>query len=154
MNETKDLHTSVLLKESVAMLNVKPTGTTYVDCTLGRGGHAALILNKLTTGTLVGLDQDADAIKFVEQKFANFNNFKLVKGNFENLKLLLATINIFQVDGILYDLGVSSPQFDNAERGFSYRFDGPLDMRMDQSQSLTAHQVVNDFDEASLSDIL
>jgi len=148
-------HISVLLNESVAMLQVKPDGV-YVDCTLGRGGHAAAILRQLSpTGLLLALDRDDQAIEQSQQTLSKIGvNFKIIKGNFDQLKLLLATKDVTKVDGILYDLGVSSPQFDQNDRGFSYRNDGPLDMRMDQEQSLTAQEVVNTYSQDQLSEIL
>ena len=148
-------HISVLLNESVAMLEVKPDGV-YVDCTLGRGGHAAAILQQLSpSGLLLAFDRDDQAIVQSQQTLSKIGaNFKIIKGNFDQLKLLLATKNVTKVDGILYDLGVSSPQFDQNDRGFSYRNDGPLDMRMDQEQSLTAQEVVNTYSQTQLSEIL
>jgi len=154
MESSSVLHDSVLLNESIEMLRVKPAGI-YVDCTLGRGGHATKILEQLTTGKLIGIDQDDEAISYVKKRFTKFkDHFLPVKGNFGNLKMLLAMNDVFSVDGILYDLGVSSPQFDVPDRGFSYRFDGPLDMRMDQTETLTAEQVVNTYSEQKLSEIL
>jgi len=141
-------HITVLLNEAVDGLNIKPDGT-YVDCTLGGGGHSGLILSKLSeNGKLYSFDQDITAINFNKDKFKEENELgqiNFIKSNFRNISEELNKRNIFGVDGILYDLGVSSPQFDNADRGFSYNYDAPLDMRMDQSQSLTARDVVNDW---------
>ena len=141
-------HITVLLNEAVDGLNIKPDGT-YVDCTLGGGGHSGLILSKLSeTGKLYSFDQDITAINFNKDKFEEENELgkiNFIKSNFRNISEELNKRNILGVDGILYDLGVSSPQFDNADRGFSYNYDAPLDMRMDQSQSLTARDVVNDW---------
>ena len=139
-------HITVLLNEAVDGLNIKPDGT-YVDCTLGGGGHSGLILSKLSeNGKLYSFDQDITAINFNKDKFKEENELgkiNFIKSNFRNISEELNKRNILGVDGILYDLGVSSPQFDNADRGFSYNYDAPLDMRMDQSQSLTARDVVN-----------
>ncbi|MDY2640062.1 16S rRNA (cytosine(1402)-N(4))-methyltransferase RsmH [Ligilactobacillus salivarius] len=141
-------HITVLLNEAVDGLNIKPDGT-YVDCTLGGGGHSGLILSKLSeNGKLYSFDQDITAINFNKDKFKEENELgkiNFIKSNFRNISKELNKRNILGVDGILYDLGVSSPQFDNADRGFSYNYDAPLDMRMDQSQSLTARDVVNDW---------
>lgn len=141
-------HITVLLNEAVDGLNIKPDGT-YVDCTLGGGGHSGLILSKLSeNGKLYSFDQDITAINFNKDKFEEENELgkiNFIKSNFRNISEELNKRNISGVDGILYDLGVSSPQFDNADRGFSYNYDAPLDMRMDQSQSLTARDVVNDW---------
>jgi 16S rRNA (cytosine1402-N4)-methyltransferase len=154
MGSSQELHTSVLLNESIEALKIRPQGI-YVDCTLGRGGHALRILKQLTTGKLIGIDQDDEAINYTRQAFADYGDkFLAIHGNFADLKMLLAQHGISHVDGIIYDLGVSSPQFDVGERGFSYRFDGPLDMRMDQNQVLTAYEVVNNYDEKMLADIL
>ena len=141
-------HITVLLNEAVDGLNIKPDGT-YVDCTLGGGGHSGLILSKLSeNGKLYSFHQDITAINFNKDKFKEENELgkiNFIKSNFRNISEELNKRNILGVDGILYDLGVSSPQFDNADRGFSYNYDAPLDMRMDQSQSLTARDVVNDW---------
>lgn len=141
-------HITVLLNEAVDGLNIKPDGT-YVDCTLGGGGHSGLILSKLSgNGKLYSFDQDITAINFNKDKFEEENELgkiNFIKSNFRNISEELNKRNILGVDGILYDLGVSSLQFDNADRGFSYNYDAPLDMRMDQSQSLTARDVVNDW---------
>lgn len=141
-------HITVLLNEAVDGLNIKPDGT-YVDCTLGGGGHSGLILSKLSeNGKLYSFDQDITAINFNKDKFKEENELgkiNFIKSNFRNISEELNKRNILGVDGTLYDLGVSSPQFDNADRGFSYNYDAPLDMRMDQSQSLTARDVVNDW---------
>ena len=141
-------HITVLLNEAVDGLNIKLDGT-YVDCTLGGGGHSGLILSKLSgNGKLYSFDQDITAINFNKDKFKEENELgkiNFIKSNFRNISEELNKRNISGVDGILYDLGVSSPQFDNADRGFSYNYDAPLDMRMDQSQSLTARDVVNDW---------
>ncbi|KRM07660.1 methylase MraW [Liquorilactobacillus ghanensis DSM 18630] len=138
------VHQTVLLHEAVAGLQVRPNGE-YVDCTLGGGGHSNLIAQQLSAeGHLYAFDQDETAIEFNQQRFENLP-VTLIPANFREIKQQLAVLKISQVDGILYDLGVSSPQFDDAQRGFSYRFDAPLDMRMDQSQQLTARIIVNEW---------
>lgn len=141
-------HYSVLLKESIDGLAIKPDGI-YVDCTLGGAGHSRKILEKLNLkGHLYAFDQDRIAIENAEIELASYiekGQVTLIKANFRDLKKELNNLGITEVDGILYDLGVSSPQLDEAERGFSYRFDAPLDMRMDQDQELTARQIVNEW---------
>lgn len=141
-------HYSVLLKESIDGLNIKPDGI-YVDCTLGGAGHSSVILSKLNeNGHLYAFDQDRIAIENAEATLATYiekGMVTLIKANFRNIKEELEDRDVFVVDGILYDLGVSSPQLDQAERGFSYRYDAPLDMRMDQEQELTARVIVNEW---------
>lgn len=139
-------HVPVLLKEAIDLLQIK-NGGIYVDLTLGRAGHSSEILKRLHgSGLLIGVDQDIEAIKESEPKLASINsNFKLVKSNFSDLDEILEQLKIRNVDGILMDLGVSSPQFDDRERGFSYNLDAKLDMRMDQSQKLNAWDVVNTY---------
>lgn len=141
-------HYSVLLKESIDGLNIKPDGI-YVDCTLGGAGHSSVILSKLNeNGHLYSFDQDRIAIENAEAMLATYiekGMVTLIKANFRNIKEELETLGVYGVDGILYDLGVSSPQLDQAERGFSYRYDAPLDMRMDQEQDLTARVIVNEW---------
>ncbi|WP_125763098.1 16S rRNA (cytosine(1402)-N(4))-methyltransferase RsmH [Levilactobacillus mulengensis] len=141
-------HVTVLLKEAVAGLAIKPTGI-YVDCTLGGGGHSQRILEQLTTGHLYAFDQDQTAITYNEEhlkKYLDEGKLTFIKSNFRDIQAQLNQRGITAVDGILYDLGVSSPQFDEADRGFSYQHDAPLDMRMDQSQKLTAWIVVNEWE--------
>ncbi|QGS52160.1 16S rRNA (cytosine(1402)-N(4))-methyltransferase RsmH [Spiroplasma tabanidicola] len=147
-------HISVLLNESIDLLDIKPNGV-YVDCTLGRAGHSVEILKRLKAGHLYAVDQDLEAIQNSEMKLrAVSNNFTILEGNFVYLKALLALKNINLVDGILYDLGVSSPQFDVGSRGFSYRFDSDLDMRMDlKNNKLTAKDIVNKYDLKGLNHI-
>lgn len=145
-------HTSVLLHESVEALNIKPDGI-YVDATMGGGGHSSLILESLTTGRLIGFDQDEVAIKHNQEKFENDDRVTIIKSNFKNLKSELDKIGITKIDGIIYDLGVSSMQIDESERGFSYMLDAKLDMRMDQSQALNAYDVVNTMSEKDLTKI-
>ncbi|WP_339030386.1 16S rRNA (cytosine(1402)-N(4))-methyltransferase RsmH [Spiroplasma endosymbiont of Cantharis nigra] len=147
-------HTSVLLNESIDLLNIKGNGI-YVDCTLGRAGHSVEILKKIDNGHLYAIDQDQEAIAISRKKLEDISsNFTILEGNFANIKVLLSLNNIKKVDGILYDLGVSSPQFDKADRGFSYRFDSELDMRMDQKNNkINAKEVINTFNEKQLADI-
>lgn len=147
------MHKSVLLKEAIESLNIKNDGI-YVDATLGYGGHSSKILEKLDKGLLICLEQDEEAISYSKKRLSEIsNNFKIIKTNFERLKDVLDEINISKVDGILFDLGVSSPQIDNASRGFSFQKDSKLDMRMDQTNNLTAYDVVNNYDLLKLTDI-
>ena len=134
-------HIPVLLDETIEGLNINPNGI-YVDGTAGGGGHSAAILGKLTDGKLVSIDQDPDAIRTVKQRFRDNPNSIIIKGNFSNMKSLLAERGIRRVDGVLLDIGVSSHQLDTAERGFSFHEDAPLDMRMSQSGTPAA-QLVN-----------
>ena len=150
--ETK--HISVLLNEAVASLSIKPNGI-YVDCTLGGGGHSSLILSQIPDGYLYAFDKDEKAINIARSKLSKIaSNFTIINTNFSNIQFALKEYGVTKVDGILYDLGVSSFQIDTPERGFSYRFDGPLDMRMDQSQTLDAYTVVNTYTESHLKSIL
>lgn len=147
-------HVTVLLNEAVEGLNVKSDGI-YVDCTLGGAGHSSLILKQLTTGHLYCFDQDENAIQAARQRLETIGNqFTIIQSNFKNIKAELNQRSVEHVDGILFDLGVSSPQFDNAERGFSYNYDARLDMRMDQSSSLDAHEIVNHYSYEQLVEIL
>lgn len=147
-------HMTVLLNEAVEGLNVKSDGI-YVDCTLGGAGHSSLILKQLTTGHLYCFDQDENAIQAARQRLETIGNqFTIIQSNFKNIKAELNQRGVEHVDGILFDLGVSSPQFDNAERGFSYNYDARLDMRMDQSSSLDAHEIVNHYSYEQLVEIL
>lgn len=146
-------HISVLLKESIDGLNLKED-SIVVDCTLGYGGHSSEILKRIKKGHLYAFDQDEEAIAFASGRLSEVgNNFTIIHSNFSNLKEELEKRNIKKVDAILFDLGVSSPQLDEAERGFSYHQDAKLDMRMDQSQSLSAYDVVNTLEEKELADI-
>jgi 16S rRNA (cytosine1402-N4)-methyltransferase len=147
------LHTPVLLNESINLLNVNPNGV-YVDCTAGRGGHSSAILNKLSTnGRLVCVDVDDEAITYLTNLFKQYKCITVVKGNFKDLPKILESININIIDGIIADLGVSSPMFDNPERGFSYHHDSVLDMRMDQNQEIDAKYVINNYSFKQLNDI-
>lgn len=137
-------HTTVLLKESVDGLNIKPDGI-YVDCTMGGAGHSALILSRLSEkGKLFAFDQDDTAIAHAREKLASYGDrVTIIKSNFLHLREELKKSGIERVDGVLYDLGVSSPQLDNPERGFSYHHDAPLDMRMDMDAEISAYDVIN-----------
>ena len=153
---TEFKHVTVLLNEAVAGLNIRPDGT-YVDATLGGGGHSSAILNQLTTGRLYSFDQDQTAIRYNQQhlkKFIDDGRSILIEDNFRNFGTALAKNGVKSVDGIVYDLGVSSPQFDDAQRGFSYKLDAPLDMRMNQQQALSAMNVVNEWPYEKLVKIL
>ncbi|NCA97190.1 MAG: 16S rRNA (cytosine(1402)-N(4))-methyltransferase RsmH [Bacteroidia bacterium] len=147
-------HIPVLLDEALEALDIKQSGT-YIDLTLGRAGHASKILARLSRrGKLVGLDQDIQAIESSKITLSKIgSNFETVHENFRNFKEVLYRLNIQQVDGILMDLGVSSPQFDDSERGFSYRSNARLDMRMDERSSLTAYEVVNTYSVTDLTRI-
>lgn len=146
VNEIVFSHTTVLLKETVGGLNVKPDGI-YVDCTLGGAGHSSYLLSQLSQGgRLIAFDQDETAIANAERKLEEHKDkLTLVKSNFKHLAEELAALGIEKVDGILYDLGVSSPQLDTPERGFSYQHNAPLDMRMDLDGEITAFDVVNEW---------
>lgn len=146
-------HVTVLLSEAVEGLNIKENGI-YVDGTLGGAGHSALILSKLGTGHLYAFDQDESVIEEARVKLSQVGqNFTIIHQNFANMNDALKKHAVLGVDGILLDLGVSSMQFDEGERGFSYRFDAPLDMRMDKRNDLTAHTVINLYDEKELARI-
>jgi len=147
-------HKSVLLREAVDALNIRPDGI-YVDGTLGGAGHAREICGRLTTGRLIGIDRDETALRAASERLAEFGGRAvLVHGNFENLKEILESLGVPGADGMLFDLGVSSPQLDDAGRGFSYMADAPLDMRMDRSDTLTAYTVVNTWPREELRRIL
>ena len=148
------MHISVLLKESIDSLNIKEDGI-YVDCTLGYAGHSSEILKRIKKGRLVAFDQDQEAITASTKKLeAIGKNFIIIKSNFVNLKEKLEELGITEVDGILFDLGVSSPQLDEQERGFSYHQNAKLDMRMDRDSDFSAYDVVNTYGEKELSRIL
>ena len=147
-------HVSVLLHECLDGLRIRPDGI-YVDGTLGLGGHSFEIASRLTTGRLIGIDRDETAIERAGRRLAPFGDtVTLVHGNFCDTALILDSLHIDAVDGMLFDLGVSSPQLDEAQRGFSYRAEAPLDMRMDSSGGLTAYEIVNTWDETRLNRIL
>lgn len=147
-------HISVLLQETIEGLNIKEDGI-YVDCTLGGGGHSSEILKRLTTGHLYCFDQDQNAIQAASERLSKIgDNFTIIYSNFKNIKNELYKLGVTKVDGVVFDLGVSSPQFDDGERGFSYNYDAKLDMRMDQSQSLSAYEIVNNYDFNEIVKIL
>jgi 16S rRNA (cytosine1402-N4)-methyltransferase len=145
-------HQPVLLTEVLSGLNIKANGV-YLDLTIGRGGHAAKIYEQLSDGQLIGFDQDVSAVEALQPWIKDHPRTILFHDNFVSFPKHLQTLGIHEVDGILLDLGVSSPQFDVPERGFSYRFDGPLDMRMDQRQSLTAAAIIASSDIKTLSNM-
>ena len=148
------LHVSVLLRECIENLNIKAEGI-YLDGTLGMGGHSYEIASRLTTGRLVCIDRDETAIQRAGERLRPFGDrVTLVHGNFSDAAEILDSLGIGGVDGMLFDLGVSSPQLDETGRGFSYMHDAPLDMRMDASESLKAYDVVNTWDEQRLNRIL
>lgn len=144
-------HISVLPEEVIEGLSIKPNGI-YVDCTLGGAGHSSMIASKLNReGHLIGIDQDEDAIKAASERLKNFEcKIDIVHSNFKYLEDVLNKLNIQYIDGILFDLGVSSYQLDEADRGFSYMQDAPLDMRMNKEQAFSAYDVVNEYDEEKL----
>lgn len=143
-------HYSVMLDECIEMLNIKSDGI-YVDGTLGRGGHSLQILKRLTTGKLYVFDLDETAIKEAKERLADYDNVVYIHDNFANMSKYFEDDSL---DGILLDLGVSSPQFDDESRGFSYRFDARLDMRMDQSQKISAYDVINTYSKSDLALVL
>ena len=145
-------HISVLLNKSIEMLNIKPDGV-YVDATAGMGGHSSLILASLHKGKLICMDQDNYAISVLKEKFGNNKNVTVVKTNFADIVDTLNELGINKVDGIIADLGVSSPMFDNPDRGFSYKFDAKLDMRMNQEQKLDAWFIVNKYSYERLTNL-
>lgn len=148
------LHYSVLLNETIDALNIKENGI-YVDLTLGMGGHSAKILEKLKTGHLFAFDKDDYALKVADQKLSKISkNYTLIKSDFQNIKSELKKKGVNKVDGIIADLGFSSPQVDTPERGFSYNKDAKLDMRMDQKQDFSAYDLINTYSESKLNQIL
>ena len=147
-------HVSVLLHETVDLLEVKPDGI-YVDGTLGRGGHAGYLISKLQSGHLYAFDKDEQALRESRENLKDhLDHITMIHGDFRSMKQQLLQYGIEKVDGIMMDLGVSSPQFDDPSRGFSYRFDARLDMRMDQSQKKDAWQIVNTYEKNDLIRIL
>ena len=147
------MHISVLLQESIDNLNLKED-SIIVDATLGRAGHSSEILKRIKNGKLIAFDQDDEAIEASQKKLSEIaSNYTIIKSNFKNMKQELAKLNITKVDGILFDLGVSSPQLDEDYRGFSFHKDSKLDMRMDRSQELSAYEVVNNYSEEELTNI-
>ncbi|MEG0033980.1 MAG: 16S rRNA (cytosine(1402)-N(4))-methyltransferase RsmH [Bacilli bacterium] len=150
-----ELHIPVLLNEVIKGLNIKKDGT-YLDLTLGRGGHSRKILENLgEKGQLISLDQDQEAIDYVKNTLGlEYPNLTIVKSNFKDIDNVLKNLNIMDVDGVMLDLGVSSPQFDEGDRGFSYKADAPLDMRMDKSSALTAEEIVNTYSISDLTRVI
>ncbi|MBR4236959.1 16S rRNA (cytosine(1402)-N(4))-methyltransferase RsmH [bacterium] len=149
-------HISVLLNESIESLNINPDGI-YVDATLGGGGHSSEILKRLSSkGRLYSFDVDDYSIMRAKEKLESTGktNYTIIKSNFENLKEELSNLGVFQIDGVLYDLGVSSFQFDMPEKGFSYNYDAKLDMRMDSSLTISAWNIVNEYSYKEIADIL
>lgn len=147
-------HTSVLYEELINSLKIKPDGI-YVDCTLGGGGHAGGVCEKLDKGRLIGIDQDEDALSAASEHLDIYKDkVTFVKSNYSNIVKVLSDLGIEKVDGIYIDLGVSSYQLDNAERGFSYRYDSVLDMRMDKEASFSAYDVINGYDRDELAKII
>ena len=152
--ENKFEHTPVMLNECIDSLNIKPQGT-YVDGTLGGGGHSGEIVSRLTTGRLIAIDKDTDALSHSTLKLSPYKDrVTFVKSDFKDMVKVLDELGIDKVDGILLDLGVSSHQIDTAERGFSYRYEGKLDMRMDRESKLSAYDVVNHYDSSKLERVL
>ena len=146
-------HISVLADEVIENLNIKPDGI-YVDLTLGKGGHSKRILEKLSeNGRLIALDQDQDALNAAKKNLSDYPNVTFIKSNFEDIDKVLDQLGISKIDGALMDIGVSSYQIDNAQRGFSYMHDGPLDMRMDANNELTAEKIVNGYSLDELQEI-
>ncbi|MCC9294009.1 16S rRNA (cytosine(1402)-N(4))-methyltransferase RsmH [Clostridium sp. WLY-B-L2] len=147
-------HVPVLLQETIDSLNIKENGI-YVDCTLGGGGHSKEILKRISeNGKLIGIDEDISAIKAAKENLKEFKNVTYVCSNFYYIKEILSELKVNSVDGILMDLGVSSYQLDNPERGFSYMKDAPLDMRMNRDSSLSAYEVVNGYEREELYRVL
>ncbi len=143
-------HISVLAGEVIENLNIKSDGI-YVDLTLGKGGHSKLILENLSNkGRLIGLDQDQDALNAARENLKDFTNVTFIKSNFENIDQVLKELDVYKIDGALMDIGVSSYQIDNGDRGFSYMNDGPLDMRMDTTKELTAEKIINEYPKKEL----
>lgn len=153
MNNMKFEHIPVLAKESLENLNINPDGI-YLDLTLGKGGHSKMILERLSEkGRLIAIDQDKEAIEAAKENLRDFSNVTFVNSNFENFEKALEDLGLDLIDGALMDIGVSSYQIDNADRGFSYMKDGPLDMRMNQDNELTAEVIVNEYSQDELERI-
>lgn len=147
-------HYSVMRDECIDSLNINPDGV-YIDCTLGGGGHSLEIAKRLKSGTLIGIDRDTDALEAASERLKDYkDNIRLVHNNFLNIKSVLQDEGFDKADGILFDLGVSSYQLDNADRGFSYRFDAPLDMRMSRDDLISAYDVVNTYTKEKLTKII
>lgn len=147
-------HIPVLLNETIEGLNINPNGI-YVDGTIGGAGHSKKIIEKLSSkGFLIGIDRDKEALRAAKENLKEYKNFKLLHGNHDDIKKILSDLGIEKVDGILLDLGVSSYQLDEKERGFSYISDNKLDMRMDKTQKISAYDIVNSYKEDRLADII
>ena len=148
-------HIPVMCKEVIDYLHLAP-GSTIVDATIGSAGHAMKILEKIApTGRLIGIDRDAESLSFAQSQLTEFkDNIDLVHGDFRNIDTILDELKVKKIDGILFDLGVSSQQLDSTERGFSFRYDAPLDMRMDKTSYILAYDLVNNLTEKEISDIL
>lgn len=146
-------HKSVLLYESVEGLNIKKDGI-YVDATLGYGGHSLEILKRINEGFLFAFDQDSEAIEYSRERLKKYDNYKIIKSNFANMKECMHEIGVYKVDGILFDIGVSSMQLDENYRGFSYHNDARLDMRMDTDSSFSAYELVNQYSYQELVRVL
>ncbi len=148
------IHKPIMLSEILSGLDIKPDGI-YLDCTIGGAGHSKEIAKKLSNkGCLIGIDKDQDALDVCKERLKDYPFVKLVKADFKDVESVLDNLGIEKLDGVLLDLGVSSYQLDNPERGFSFRFDSKLDMRMDKSQKLTAYDVVNTYSQKHLTRIL
>ena len=148
------MHISVLLHESIDYLNLD-SDKIIVDCTLGYAGHSSEILKRIKKGYLFAFDQDKEAIEYSQKKLSSIaSNYEIIFSNFSNIKEELTKRNINGIDGVLYDLGVSSPQLDQAERGFSFHQNAKLDMRMNQEQKLSAYEVINEYSENKLAEII
>ena len=147
-------HKPIMLNEILSGLNISPDGI-YIDCTIGGAGHSKEIVKKLSKkGKLIGIDKDQDALDVCKQRLKDYPNVTLVKSDFKDIKNVLENLNIQNIDGVLIDLGVSSYQLDNPDRGFSFRFDSKLDMRMDKSQQFSAYNVVNEYSLSHLTRII
>lgn len=154
MEETFEFnHIPVMLNECIEGLNIKSDGT-YVDGTLGGAGHSSVIASKLKGGTLICIDKDSDALRVAGDRLSKYKCVKLVKSDFKAFASIMDDLKVEKVDGVLLDLGVSSYQLDTADRGFSYRFDGPLDMRMDKESDFSAYNVVNEYSIDELTRII
>lgn len=153
MNNMKFEHIPVLAKETIENLNINPDGI-YLDLTLGKGGHSKMILERLSDkGRLIAIDQDKEAIEAAKENLKDFSNVIFINSNFEKIDEVLRDLGFDYIDGALMDIGVSSYQIDNADRGFSYMKDGPLDMRMNQENELTAEIIVNEYSQDELEKI-
>ena len=147
-------HKSVLLEECIQGLSIKPEGI-YVDGTMGGAGHSKKILERLSkNGRLIGIDRDMDALETAKKRLQEYQNVTYIHGNHDDIRKIIEDLKIDKVDGILLDLGVSSYQIDEKQRGFSYMSDSPLDMRMDQTAELTASKVINQYSEQALAGII